>query len=540
MRGHRCSYRIKLTQRLGFVNFWFVEELGSHDQLNRRDCDFKANSQMAAAMVESDSVDLSRSLKVKLPNIPKSHRKLAPKPLAKQAIEKPRAKVEVDRAAHDHGADVPTSYHYVLGSMPNGSPSRESPSHMSPSQANMVLDTFPIPSSSQSCAIDPFNGIIPASLQANSQVLPACLQPVSLNSMNPVLQANFVNYMSTMTNLGLGASLQNGLNPFLVNIKQEPEDAQNILSYAAAMPGLPSHLHYPPSQSHSPIHHSRSHSPSPSRGQGQHQGQHQGHGHSYRDRSPLYRDQSPNHSIQKGLELEAKIKKEASQRMQAHHDTLGQVHNRLLERAKSRKSSHTVRVPPKSEGEVVDLSRSKKDTKHDHNHHSSNSTVNSAHSNLVENGDSNSISNLAFQRLKALNHVIRSDVFQNAKSQLEKKKVLDNLQKGTNFEEAALNLVVNQHKEKSISPGHSYFRLAEEWKQGREPSNSQLEEGEKCSSRTDQSGGSLVNGQISELSELLQTDKLTKNEKVQFVFNFVFVFVCVYLLLLLFVHLFIF
>lgn len=32
MRGHKCSYRVKLTMRLGYVNHWFVEVLGDHDQ----------------------------------------------------------------------------------------------------------------------------------------------------------------------------------------------------------------------------------------------------------------------------------------------------------------------------------------------------------------------------------------------------------------------------------------------------------------------------------------------------------------------------
>ncbi|KAK3087418.1 hypothetical protein FSP39_005642 [Pinctada imbricata] len=32
MRGHKCSYRVKLTMRLGFVNHWFVEVLGDHEQ----------------------------------------------------------------------------------------------------------------------------------------------------------------------------------------------------------------------------------------------------------------------------------------------------------------------------------------------------------------------------------------------------------------------------------------------------------------------------------------------------------------------------
>ncbi|KAJ8320174.1 hypothetical protein KUTeg_001761 [Tegillarca granosa] len=32
MRGHKCSYRVKLTMRLGYVNHWFVEVLGDHEQ----------------------------------------------------------------------------------------------------------------------------------------------------------------------------------------------------------------------------------------------------------------------------------------------------------------------------------------------------------------------------------------------------------------------------------------------------------------------------------------------------------------------------
>ena len=31
VRGHKCSFRVKLTMRLGFVDHWFVEILGSHN-----------------------------------------------------------------------------------------------------------------------------------------------------------------------------------------------------------------------------------------------------------------------------------------------------------------------------------------------------------------------------------------------------------------------------------------------------------------------------------------------------------------------------
>lgn len=517
MRGHRCSYRIKLTQRLGFVNYWFVEELGSHDQLNGKDCDFKVNSQIASTLMDANVMDLSQSLKMKLPNIPKSQRKLAPKPVPKPSSEKTNPHNDTDATTAEGSADVPTSYHYVLGSITNGSPSSESLSRLSPSQTSMVIDAFPSVSSSQHCAIDSlYDGILPASLQANSPVLPGCLQSVSLNSMNPVLQTNLVNYMSTMTNLGLGASLQNGLNPFLVNIKQEPtEDGQNVLSYASTFPVLPTHVPYPPSQSQSPVRQSStSHSPSPSKSQGQ----------GYRDRSPLCRDQSPNRGIQKGLELEAKIQKEASHKMQAHHDTLGQVHSRIMERAKSRKSAHTVRVPRNTEADVVDLSRSKTDTSAGQNCLQHNSIINSL-PDTIKGDEKSYISSLAFQRFKTLNHVIRSEVFQNAKNQLEKKKILENGNKADSSEDGALNLVVSEKKGASDAPRNSYYRLAEEWKEGRELSHSPLADGEEYSDKGEKVD-SLVNGGLGELSEaLLQTGKLTQNEKVYFAaYSYIFYF----------------
>ncbi|RUS72415.1 hypothetical protein EGW08_019820, partial [Elysia chlorotica] len=31
VRGHKCSFRVKLTMRLGFVDHWFVEIMGSHN-----------------------------------------------------------------------------------------------------------------------------------------------------------------------------------------------------------------------------------------------------------------------------------------------------------------------------------------------------------------------------------------------------------------------------------------------------------------------------------------------------------------------------
>ncbi|WAR14767.1 PUS3-like protein [Mya arenaria] len=83
--------------------------------------------------------------------------------------------------------------------------------------------------------------------------------------------------------------------------------------------------------------HSSLRSPSPS------QSSSQGH----KERSPLARDQNAN--IQKSLDIEAKIKREASGRVQANHETLGQVQNRIMERAKSRKSAHTMRVPQRNE-----------------------------------------------------------------------------------------------------------------------------------------------------------------------------------------------
>ncbi|XP_052820195.1 uncharacterized protein LOC128246025 [Mya arenaria] len=419
MRGHRCSYRIKLTQMLGFVNFWFVEELGSHDQLNGKDCDFKVNSQHASMVSDSKLTDFTSSFKVKLPTIPKSPRKLAPKPFKKLTAEKGQGNGKMDPARPDSNTDA-TTYNYVLGSIPNSESAEE------------------------------------LTLQAAGQTLPSMLQPVpSLTpAMSSMLQANLINYMTSMTNLDIpvsNASNLNLINPSLVNIKQEPSShdlqSQNVLAFSQAFPLIAPPLLFslqgpnpgPSSQS--------SHSPSQSSSQG------------HKERSPFARDQNAN--IQKSLDIEAKIKREASGRVQANHETLGQVQNRIMERAKSRKSAHTMRVPQRNETNVIDLSKNVNDIKQDNFSVTKEGLCGKR--SIDDLIDRKVMSSKTFKRLQTLNHVIQSDVFQKAKNRLEKNNVA-NLKSGS--EEIALNLTTRNSQfskfdsDQQTDTQQSYFKLA--------------------------------------------------------------------------------
>ncbi|XP_060066721.1 uncharacterized protein LOC132547004 [Ylistrum balloti] len=57
MRGHKCSYRVKLTMRLGYVNFWFVEVLGDHEQFASLDDSMDVKSSPSPKMSNSNSPD---------------------------------------------------------------------------------------------------------------------------------------------------------------------------------------------------------------------------------------------------------------------------------------------------------------------------------------------------------------------------------------------------------------------------------------------------------------------------------------------------
>ncbi|XP_052820835.1 uncharacterized protein LOC128246600 isoform X3 [Mya arenaria] len=473
MRGHRCSYRIKLTQRLGFVNFWFVEELGSHDQLNGKDCDFKVNSQHASMVSDSKLTDFTSSFKVKLPTIPKSPRKLAPKPFKKLTAEKGQGNGKMDPARPDSNTDA-TTYNYVLGSIPNSESAEELTSAVSSQQSSNFSNdaslaiSMNITPSQFPCATDmnTNNAMLSASLQAAGQTLPSMLQPVpSLTpAMSSMLQANLINYMTSMTNLGIPVSnasnLPNGaINPFLVNIKQEPSShdlqSQNVLAFSQAFPLIAPPLQFSP-QGPNPGHSSlRSPSPSQSSSQG------------HKERSPLARDQNAN--IQKSLDIEAKIKREASGRVQANHETLGQVQNRIMERAKSRKSAHTMRVPQRNETNVIDLSKSVNDIKQENFSVTKEGLCGKR--SIDDLIDRKVMSSQTFKRLQTLNHVIQSDVFQKAKNRLEKNNVA-NLKSGS--EEIALNLTTRNSQfskfdsDQQTDTQQSYFKLAEAWKEGRQ------------------------------------------------------------------------
>ncbi|XP_060594802.1 uncharacterized protein LOC132749124 isoform X2 [Ruditapes philippinarum] len=535
MRGHRCSYRIKLTQRLGFVNFWFVEELGSHDQLNGKDCDFKVNSQLAANAAAAGNkdnavMDLSSGFKFRAANIPRTPKKLAPKsttpsPDRSHTQQNGGSNQSVSNASNN---DLPTNYHYVLGTLPTSSPSRDSLSQSCPDTGSSQS------SSQQQSAINIQTNT--SSLQPGNLATVAVTGATSIQQdvASQLFQANFINYMSTMTNLGIGAALQGAINPLLVNIKQEPQD--NIQQGQIAIntgqgqltvgyPGLvtlPSQIHLPTSQITHPSQPVKSHSPSPSRSQGHSPSPSRGQ--TYRDRSPLAREQSQSSSVHKGLEIEAKIKNESSRKMQAQQEVLGQVHNRIMERAKCRKSAHTVRVPQKTDPHIMDFSKSCPENHSKPEDLNIPSLSSSSSSSNAENVPENShISSIAFQRFQTLNRVLQSDAFQAAKNQLEKKKSLT-LLNSVNKDDSStpLNLIVKgPNSVDSVSnteSHHQYFRLAEEWKKGEQlPANwieGDLSKGDEiCVNEL--KGGQLINGHsnILDCKTILETDKLTDNEK---------------------------
>lgn len=526
MRGHRCSYRIKLTQRLGFVNFWFVEELGSHDQLNGKDCDFKVNSQMAANMALTGNnnavMDLSSGFKFRAANIPRTPKKLAPKS-STPSPERSHSLLNggPNQQPVSDAGDVQTNYHYVLGLLPNTSPLLESASETSvslPVSSTRNLST-PATSCRQPRTIDMGN------LATVAATEPA---PIQQDVASQLFQANFINYMSTMTNLGIGAALQGAINPLLVNVKQEPQDnlqgqlainngqgqlavsqSQGQVTVGYPLVTLPSQIQLSPSQILNSSQSAKSHSPSPLRGQ------------VYRDRSPLVREQGQSSSVQKGLEIEAKIKNESSRKMQAQNDVLGQVHNRIMERAKCRKSAQSMRVPQKVHAQALDFSKNSaendiKPVPHENpNIPNTSSLSSSVLANVPDNGH---ISSFAFQRIQTLNRVLQSDAFQAAKNQLEKKKLISKNGDEVNDALAPLNLIVKPPKveDESVSGDshEQYFRLAAEWKQGGEQLSSEWTKGEQFSEKDIKGEQNML-----DCKTIIEADKLTDNEKVIYISN---------------------
>ncbi|XP_061162846.1 uncharacterized protein LOC133172055 isoform X2 [Saccostrea echinata] len=61
MRGHKCSYRVKLTMRLGYVNHWFVEVLGDHDQFGSLNDSVPTPSSLSPSTQKAEDVSSSPS-----------------------------------------------------------------------------------------------------------------------------------------------------------------------------------------------------------------------------------------------------------------------------------------------------------------------------------------------------------------------------------------------------------------------------------------------------------------------------------------------
>jgi len=111
--------------------------------------------------------------------------------------------------------------------------------------------------------------------------------------------------------------------------------------------------------------------------------------------------------------------------------------------------------------------------------------------------DGKAVSDAVLNRFQTLNHILQSKAFQEAKNQLESKKLA-----GDQQQETALNLTVKQEKpsgeERNQSP---YYKLAEEWKKGEQLLESQPH--------------ALLNGvQEDPVAMETESQELTDNEKV--------------------------
>jgi len=544
MRGHRCSYRIKLTQRLGFVNYWFVEELGSHDQLNGKDSDFKVNSTNACSPPDLKPTDLSSGFKVKLTNIPKSPRKLAPKP-HKKSLQDRKHSLKSNDESSKH---VSPTYNYVLGSIPtvdksetasvNGTNSSQLPSPGASIASIEASLSMPINMSSSqllSSAIDMNNAMFSANLEAGniSATLPSAMatMPSLSPAMTSMLQANLINYMTSMTSLTIpvtnSAGMPSGmLNPFLVNVKQEPgnQDFQSpgLLALPGGMPFMPPQLQLSP-QGSSSSQSRKSHSPSPSRSNTYSQGL------GYRDRSPLVRDQNSN--LQKSLDIEAKIKKEATYSLESfNRNTFTGSQGRTTERAKSRKSSFTMRVPQKNESNGMDLSKSSNLSEEQHENYPVKQNSIPLTDKIVNDlKDNSTISSQTMKRFQTLNHVIQSEVFQKAKNNLDRNSLCESK---TNNVDTALNLSTRlpDHDQNTTETGpslgldtqKSYFKLAQAWKHGQQLDVPKGLTNGPCSPQsftTDQKltaglrTSSAAHERMSEV-DFAESCNITKNEKV--------------------------
>ena len=443
MRGHRCGYRVKLTQRLGFVNFWFVECLGSHDQLGAKDKNvydtsishklpFPPNFAMDLTNTSSDGVKpKGRS--------PANHSKLIAR-FTKTLPSSLNGNLPLNGSDNSSPAGS-VNYHYVLDNEPMGlsssSHNSREPTPIDLTDTSPMRELYSNMSSSQQ-AID---------------IYQKHAQEAAINAIKA--QCGFILPTSTPKDAQpQDLSVKLFSSPLLVNVKQESIDTQ------------PSPTYMSQNSSTSPVLLSQGQGHSPILGQG--------------------------HFLDRPL-----------QKMQAAQETLGQVHSRIMERAKSRKSCKTVHIPREA---PLDSKPSNTDLALSQNHLQIPLAPAVSNHNIpnVPLSSSNASANIDFKRFQTLNKILQSEAFQAAKQQLENSWNQSQSQAG--FQASALNLTKKEPETGTNQLDHT--RLLEEWRKG-----GQLQEFQQ---QFHVKKESLPNGHSEDMDFMLSGDALTKNEKVYY------------------------
>ena len=451
MRGHRCGYRVKLTQRLGFVNFWFVEVLGSHDQLGAKDKNvYDTSISLKLPFTPNFAVDLSNtpseSVKPKRRS-PANHSKLIAR-FTKTHSPSVNGNLPLNISDSSSLAGA-VSYHYVLDNEPMGLPS---PSHNS-------REPTPIDLTDSSPMRELYSN--ESSSQQAIDIYQKHAQEAAINAIKS--QGGFI--LPTLTPKDTqpqDLSARTFSTPLLVNVKQETTDTQPLPTYmyqnTSPSPVL---LSQGQGQGHSPVK-LQGHSPVMSQGQ-------------FMDRT--------------------------LQKMQATQETLGQVHSRIMERAKSRKSSRTVHIPRDA---LPESKLSNKDSVQHPGHLQIPVVPPVSNLNIpnVPLSSSNATANIDFKRFQTLNKILQSEAFQAAKQQLEISRNQSQSQAGC--QTAALNLT---KKEAEAGNQLDHTRLLEEWRKG-----GQLQEFQQFHVKKE----GLPNGHPDDGDFMLSGEVLTKNEKVYF------------------------
>ena len=422
MRGHRCGYRVKLTQRLGYVNFWFVEVLGNHNQLGSKDNEsVEQNANIKLPFPPNFALDLTNSptdtISKHGKHSPASNSRLLSR-YSKSASPSQNGNLPLTISEiGNNNLGTAVSYHYVLGNEPLGS--TQAASGLQETASMNLTDSSQIPPnvySSESTS---------QQLIDNYQKLAAEAAINAIKSHTAIAMPNLPTEGCLQPEDLSGKSFPSTL---LVNVKQEPLESP------------PSSVYLPQSNLSSP-------------------------GIQGQDSKP-------------------------GQKMQAAQETLGQVHNRIMERAKSRKSARTLHIPRENTDSKIFVQNP--------------SHLQMVNLNIpnVPVSSSNNKTNIDFKRFQTLNKILQSEAFQTAKQQLENSWNQSQSLPGFQHQTSALNLT---KKEGNAGTLLDHTQLLEEWRKG-----GQLQEFQQFHIKKE----GLPNGQAVDADLIKSDGALTKNEKV--------------------------